>query len=105
MKEIVHIRAGNLSNFIGTHYFNTLESYFGAEEHISEQVSHEVSFREGIAPDGSETFCPRLLLFDFKPNFGALSRMSALYGSTEDHESEWIGWYVCEQSSRVLETM
>ncbi|KAF8516279.1 hypothetical protein JB92DRAFT_2911286 [Gautieria morchelliformis] len=25
-----------------------------------------VSFREGLAPDGSTTFCPRLLLINYK---------------------------------------
>ncbi|KAF8316330.1 hypothetical protein DL93DRAFT_2154764 [Clavulina sp. PMI_390] len=90
MKEIIHIRAGRLSNFIGTHYFNTLESYFTSPSpnSSSEDVLHEISFREGIAPDGSETFCPRLLLFDFKPNFGALSTISALYQPSEDNDDD-----------------
>lgn len=92
MKEIIHIRAGNLSNFIGTHYFNTLESYFASKEHLSEEIAHGVSFRDGIAPDGSETFLPRLVLFDYKPNFGALSQSSTLYENLEEDENAENGW-------------
>jgi hypothetical protein len=91
MREIIHIQAGPLSNFIGTHYFNTLETYFASATDDAE-IDHNVSFREGIAPDGSETFCPRLLLFDLKPNFGALSNVSALYSSSVD-DRESIAWY------------
>jgi hypothetical protein len=67
MKEIIHIQAGNVSNHIGTHFFNTLESYFsyqGDDRHLD--IDHNVSFREGEAPNGDPTFCPRLMLFDYK---------------------------------------
>lgn len=91
MREIVHIQAGSFSNFIGTHYFNTLESYLSSEdEEVQNSVDHGISFREGVALDGTETYCPRLLLFDYKPNFGALSAVSALYrnggGSLQDED-------------------
>lgn len=92
MREIIHIQAGQLSNFIGTHYFNTLETYFTYAAGDAE-VDHNVSFREGVAPDKSGTFCPRLLLFDLKPNFGALSNVSALYTNSAD-SGESTAWYV-----------
>lgn len=99
MREIIHIHAGRLSNFIGTHYFNTLETYF-ASAAGSEEIAHNVAFREGLAPDGSETFCPRLLLFDFKENFGALSNVSALYSDgLEEEDSEATAWYASTSAS------
>lgn len=104
MKEIVHIRAGNVSNFVGTHYFNTLESYFASENNGSEEISHSVSFRDGIAPDGTETFCPRLLLFDYKAHFGALSNISALYGGTAQDQNDVATWYVCSRSITLTGT-
>lgn len=66
MKEIIHIQAGELSNYVGTHYFNTLESYFsyGEDDGVYRDVAHDVSFREGQAPNGDLTYCPRLLIFD-----------------------------------------
>lgn len=94
MREIIHIQAGRLSNFIGTHYFNTLETYFASDD----EIDHNVSFREGIASDGSETFCPRLLLFDFKDNFGALSNVSALYSDSLGDGGEAIAWYAISVS-------
>src|SRR5258707_10171899 len=69
MREIIYLQAGNVSNYIGTHFFNTCESYFtygDGKDEAAGQIDHDVSFREGIAPDGQPTFCPRLLLFDEK---------------------------------------
>ena len=57
MKEILYIQAGALPNFVGTHFWNTQESYFqydgdlegddGADE---PEINHDVSFREGLSP-------------------------------------------------------
>lgn len=85
MKEIIYIQAGNLANHIGTHFWNTQESYFTYEEGEDPIVEHDISFREGstlkvssrvdwmicvlesqVALKGESTFCPRLLLFDHK---------------------------------------
>ncbi|KAF8528707.1 hypothetical protein JB92DRAFT_2862224, partial [Gautieria morchelliformis] len=52
-----------------------------------------VSFREGLAPDGSTTFCPRLLLIDYKSKFGSLSHINALNVGEEDAPVDltWTG--------------
>jgi len=42
-------------------------------------VDHDVSFREGVSPGGEATYCPRLLQFDRKANFGSLSTATGLY--------------------------
>jgi hypothetical protein len=56
MHEILYIQAGNLSNHIGTHFWNAQESYFTydtnpsraeEEEAEPELVEHDRSFREG----------------------------------------------------------
>lgn len=47
MKEIIYIQAGNLANHIGTHFWNTQESYFTYEEGEDPIVEHDISFREG----------------------------------------------------------
>ncbi|KAG8935881.1 mtDNA inheritance, partitioning of the mitochondrial organelle [Tulasnella sp. 418] len=97
MKEIIYIQAGNFANHIGTHFWNTQESYFtfGEEEDSNQQssVAHDISFREGVSTDRrTETFCPRLLIFDQKDNFGTLARNNALYHDleTEDTDNEEI---------------
>ena len=56
MKEILYIQAGTLPNFVGTHFWNTQESYFqydGDEddgEADEPEINHDVSFREGLSP-------------------------------------------------------
>ncbi|KAF8532124.1 tubulin domain-containing protein [Gautieria morchelliformis] len=52
-----------------------------------------VSFREGLAPDGSTTFCPRLLLIDYKSKFASLSHINALNVGEEDAPVDltWTG--------------
>ena len=92
MREIIYIQAGNLSNYIGTHFWNTQESYFtygeGGEEPL---VEHDISFREGLSLNvrtcvaylpltylrpallkGESTYCPRLLLLDRKCTYRVL---------------------------------
>ncbi|KAI0920356.1 hypothetical protein AcV5_010118 [Taiwanofungus camphoratus] len=89
MKEILYIQAGSLSNYIGTHFWNTQESYFTYEEDEEPEVIHDISFREGSTSKGESTYCPRLLLFDRKANFGSLSGLNGLYN--DDDESSGGG--------------
>ncbi|KAI0684692.1 tubulin domain-containing protein [Cytidiella melzeri] len=90
MKEIIYIQAGRLANHVGTHFWNAQQNYFTYGEDAEDSiVEHDVSFREGLSlkgdgavlNQGEPTFSPRLLLFDRKSNFGAVSD---LYGSDED---------------------
>jgi len=53
MREILYLQAGNLSNHIGTHFWNTQESYFdlNSGSDASEDdplIWHDISFREGV---------------------------------------------------------
>ncbi|ETW74824.1 hypothetical protein HETIRDRAFT_237753, partial [Heterobasidion irregulare TC 32-1] len=73
MREIIYIQAGSLSNHIGTHFWNAQQSYFTYSEDEEVVINHDISFREGLSPQGGSTYCPRLLVFDRKENFGALS--------------------------------
>lgn len=66
MKEVIYIQAGHFANYIGTHFWNTQESYFTYEEGEESEVDHDVSFREGLSLKGDQTYCPRLLVFDRK---------------------------------------
>jgi hypothetical protein len=50
MKEIIYIQAGNISNYVGTHFWNAQQSYFTYREGEEVLVEHDVSFREGISP-------------------------------------------------------
>ncbi len=50
MKEIIYIQAGNISNHVGTHFWNAQQSYFTYKEGEEVLVDHDVSFREGVSP-------------------------------------------------------
>ncbi|KAJ7205182.1 mtDNA inheritance protein Dml1 [Mycena pura] len=100
MREILYIQAGSQANYIGTHFWNTQGSYFACEEGDTgttaaevqgREVSQEVSFREGLDQTGESTYCPRLLIFDYKAEFGSLSQANALYGM-DSHADEKIPW-------------
>ena len=50
MKEIIYVQAGNISNHVGTHFWNAQQSYFAYSGDKEVLVDHDVSFREGISP-------------------------------------------------------
>ncbi|KAF8990150.1 mtDNA inheritance protein Dml1 [Cyathus striatus] len=92
MKEIVYIQAGEFSNYVGTHFWNTQESYFTYDTEDEPLTSHDISFREGLA-GGEPTFCPRLLAFDRKANFGTLATNNVLLGMDNGNQdaTPWGG--------------
>lgn len=49
MKEIIYIQAGNISNHVGTHFWNAQQSYFTYKEGEEVLVDHDASFREGVS--------------------------------------------------------
>ncbi|KAF2756997.1 tubulin nucleotide-binding domain-like protein [Pseudovirgaria hyperparasitica] len=79
MHEILTVQLGTQANYVGTHFWNTQEKYFTyANEEIS-LVDHDIHFRAGRAPNGSETYNPRALIYDLKENFGALKKAEGEY--------------------------
>ncbi|KAI5848868.1 tubulin domain-containing protein [Tricharina praecox] len=80
MHEIVTLQLGHQANYVGTHFWNTQESYFtyGDDEGPS-PINHDVHFRSGLGADGTETFMPRALIYDLKGGFGTLRKINALY--------------------------
>ncbi|KAJ8101207.1 Misato segment II tubulin-like domain-containing protein [Lipomyces tetrasporus] len=81
MREILHLSFSATANHLSTHFFNAQESYFTYDDTIS-PVDHNVTFRSGLAADGStETFTPRCLLWDLKGGFGSLTKYNVLYGN------------------------
>lgn len=89
MHEIVTLQFGQQSNYLGTHFWNTQESYFTYPPEPESPVNHDILFRPGIAPDGSDTYTPRTLIYDLKGGFGSMRKISALY-ETEDEVNQEI---------------
>lgn len=65
MKEIIYIQAGNISNYIGTHFWNAQQSYFTYKESEEVLVEHDVSFREGVSPRVSRSLDLQVSNLDF----------------------------------------
>ncbi|KAL6706061.1 mtDNA inheritance, partitioning of the mitochondrial organelle [Coniothyrium glycines] len=84
MHEIVTLQFGQQSNYLGTHYWNTQEAYFTYAPEPESPINHDISFRPGIAPDGSDTFTPRTLIYDLKGAFGSMRKINALYEPEDD---------------------
>ena len=50
-------------------------------------MNHDIHFRPGIAPDGTDTYSPRALIYDLKGAFGSLRQISALYETQEQQDA------------------
>ncbi|CAJ0827935.1 7112_t:CDS:10 [Entrophospora sp. SA101] len=81
MHEILTLQFGHFTNFIGTHFWNTQDSYFSYDlENAHEPgILHDVLYRSGITQKGIETYMPRLLVYDLKGGFGSIRKMNKLY--------------------------
>ncbi|KAI9143752.1 Misato segment II tubulin-like domain-containing protein [Paraphysoderma sedebokerense] len=90
MREILTLQFGHFANFVGTHYWNTQESYFSSVQNENDtlDVDHDILFRTGQNPQGHETYTPRLLLFDLKGGFGSLPQHNELYSAGPEVESK-----------------
>ncbi|QIW96372.1 hypothetical protein AMS68_001890 [Peltaster fructicola] len=79
MHEIITLQFGQQANYLGTHYWNTQESYFTYDTQEETPVDHDRSFRPGVGADGADTYTPRALIYDLKGAFGTLRRENELY--------------------------
>jgi len=68
------------------------ESYFTYAGDQESPVNHDVHFRAGYAPDGTDTFTPRTVIYDFKREFGALRKINDLYNALSD-PTQSSAWY------------
>ncbi|ELU05985.1 hypothetical protein CAPTEDRAFT_160708 [Capitella teleta] len=80
-REIVTLQLGHYSNFIGTHWWNIQDSSFAYNPNAvaTNEINHDVLFREGCNPSGEVTYTPRLLLFDLKGSLNTLKQNGQLY--------------------------
>ncbi|KAF2194815.1 tubulin nucleotide-binding domain-like protein [Zopfia rhizophila CBS 207.26] len=83
----------------------TMESYFTYPPEPESPVNHDILFRPGVAPDGSDTFTPRTLIYDLKDAFGSMRKVNALYepegdGSLEGNEM-WSSKPIIQRSQPI----
>ncbi|KXX75549.1 Protein dml-1 [Madurella mycetomatis] len=93
MHEIITVQLGQQSNYLATHFWNTQESYFTySEDQAESPIDHDIHFRPGLAPDGTETFMPRTLIYDLKGTFGSLRKINALYEVNDESSPPQALW-------------
>lgn len=61
MREIIYIQAGSFANYVGTHFWNTQESYFTYNDNDEPIVNHDLSFQEGRSPQVCVPFSSEIL--------------------------------------------
>ncbi|KAF2222480.1 tubulin domain-containing protein [Elsinoe ampelina] len=91
MHEIVTLQFGQQANYVGTHFWNTQESYFTYGQDEESPVDHDVHFRPGVGSDGIETYTPRTVIYDLKGAFGTLRQENALYQLQSQGEAGQAG--------------
>ncbi|KAG2078653.1 tubulin nucleotide-binding domain-like protein [Suillus decipiens] len=102
MREIIYIQAGSFANYVGTHFWNTQESYFTYDGEDEPIVNHDLSFEEGRSPQNQPTLLPRLLAFDQKSNFGTLAKPSEADTATDASlDTTWRGRVVRETQDPI----
>jgi len=96
MHEIITLQLGSQANYVGTHFWNTQGSYFTYGSQEESPIDHDIHFRAGIGADGSDTYLPRAVIYDFKAGFGTLRRVNELYEVVEGGNASGNGnvWYV-----------
>jgi len=94
MREIITLQLGSQANHVGTHFWNTQESYFTYGSQEESPVDHDIHFRAGVGADGSDTYLPRVVIYDFKSSFGTLRKLNELYEVMDSDQRSSNIWYV-----------
>ncbi|KAK4123535.1 tubulin nucleotide-binding domain-like protein [Parathielavia appendiculata] len=108
MHEIITLQLGQQANYLATHFWNTQESYFTYfPDQPDSPVDHDIHFRPGLAPDGTETYMPRTVIYDLKGAFGTLRKINALYDVNDDSappQALWQGQPIVHRSPPIPES-
>ncbi|KAF1995724.1 tubulin nucleotide-binding domain-like protein [Amniculicola lignicola CBS 123094] len=87
----------------------TMESYFTYPPEPESPVNHDILFRPGVAPDGSDTFTPRTLIYDLKNAFGSMRKVNALYepddGGFDQRSGVWPSKPIIQKSQPIPQSL
>ncbi|CAO1616273.1 unnamed protein product [Parajaminaea phylloscopi] len=72
-REIIHISYGALPARFSTQYFNSQTAYFDYSPRAPQPlVDHDVSWQQGIDPNGRDRYTPRWITYDVRSGFAGL---------------------------------
>ncbi|KAG4107676.1 tubulin nucleotide-binding domain-like protein [Neocallimastix lanati (nom. inval.)] len=96
MREIITLQLGSTANFVGTHFWNSLENKInrikeGNNENNSQgDVSNKdyqnisIFYKTGISMQKEETFSPRLLIMELKGGLNSIKNSNPFYQNAID---------------------
>ncbi|KAG8875614.1 mtDNA inheritance, partitioning of the mitochondrial organelle [Serendipita sp. 405] len=94
MHEIIYLQMGGLSNYIGTHFWNTQDVY------SDEEAAQEVSWSIRHNNRGEQFFHPRVMIFDYRENLGNL-RGNSIENEGDDRIGEETPVETCIRNERL----
>ncbi|CEP09224.1 hypothetical protein [Parasitella parasitica] len=97
MREIVTLQLGSLANHVGTHFWNSQEEYFSYGDSTpakTQEINHDVLYRQGETSSGDLTYTPRTLIYDLKGGFGSMQKYNRLFsgGDSVDTDTQQVPW-------------
>ncbi|KAF2069896.1 hypothetical protein CYY_008782 [Polysphondylium violaceum] len=90
-QEIITLQIGNYSNFIATHFWNIQEENFKYSSRNPEKEGYEIDpdilYRSSLSEKDQVKYTPRVLLFDYKSNYGNLNKEGTVYRGNNNNAS------------------
>lgn len=72
-REIIHLSYGSRPGHLSTQYFNAQTAYFDYSPNAPEPlVDHDVTWQQGLDPNGRDRYTPRWLAYDVRQGFEGL---------------------------------
>ncbi|ORX85727.1 tubulin nucleotide-binding domain-like protein [Anaeromyces robustus] len=102
MREIITIQLGSTANYVGTHFWNSLENSINKIKEESKEVSNSnshndnneedyrdinVFYKMGISPKREEIYSPRLLIMELKGGINSIKNSNPFYQPPVDFDT------------------
>ncbi|ORX47832.1 tubulin nucleotide-binding domain-like protein [Piromyces finnis] len=92
MREIITIQLGSTANFVGTHFWNSLENSVnriketskGNSDNDDDYQDINIFYKTGISEKREETYSPRLLIMELKGGLNTIKNSNPFYQPSYD---------------------
>ncbi|EFA78694.1 hypothetical protein PPL_08155 [Heterostelium album PN500] len=88
--SIITLQVGTFSNFIGTHYWNIQnDNYnYSINNKLEFEINPSLLFRASNNRDDNTKYTPRVLVFDYADNFGAMNKDGVVYRHNQNNKQQ-----------------
>jgi len=99
MREIITLQLGETANYVGTHFWNSLENSVNRIKEENKEIDNKkdaniedyqdvnIFYRTGISSKREETYSPRLLIFELKGGLNSIKNSNPFYQPTFDFDA------------------